>query len=34
MGLFQKNSASVMDWCSANKSESLFAGLQRAFEKK
>lgn len=34
MGLFQKNAASVMDWCSANKSESVMAGLQRAFEKK
>jgi hypothetical protein len=34
MGLFQKNAASVMDWCSSNKSESVMAGLQRAFEKK
>jgi hypothetical protein len=34
MGLFLKNSASVMDWCSSNKSESIFAGLQRAFDKK
>jgi hypothetical protein len=34
MGLFQKNSASVMDWCASNKSESLMAGLQRAFDKK
>jgi len=34
MGLFQKNSASVMDWCASNKSESVMAGLQRAFDKK
>lgn len=32
--LFRKNTASVMDWCNANKSESVMAGLQRAFEKK
>ncbi|WP_457797990.1 HdeA/HdeB family chaperone [Methylocystis sp. S23] len=32
--LFQKNVASVMEWCAANKSESVMAGLQRAFEKK
>jgi hypothetical protein len=34
LGLFQKNAASVMDWCSANKSESVMAGLQRAYDKK
>jgi hypothetical protein len=34
MGLFKKNTASVMSWCSSNKSESLMAGLQRAFEQK
>lgn len=34
MGLFQKNAASVMDWCASNKSESVMAGLQRAFDKK
>lgn len=33
-GLFMKNTASVMDWCSSNKSESVMAGLQRAFDKK
>jgi hypothetical protein len=32
--LFQKNTASVLDWCGANKSEAVFAGLQRAFDKK
>jgi hypothetical protein len=32
--LFQKNVASVMDWCAANKSEAVFAGLERAFMKK
>ncbi|PPD41520.1 MAG: hypothetical protein CTY15_13465 [Methylocystis sp.] len=31
--LFQKNAASVMDWCSSNKGESVMAGLQRAFAK-
>lgn len=34
MGYFMKNSASVMDWCSAHQSESVMAGLQRAFDKK
>lgn len=34
VGLFQKNFASVTDWCAANKSESVMAGLQRAFDKK
>lgn len=34
VGLFQKNSASVMNWCAGNKSESVMAGLQRAFDKK
>jgi hypothetical protein len=34
VGLFQKNVASVMDWCASNKSESVMAGLQRAFDKK
>jgi hypothetical protein len=32
--LFQKNVSSVMDWCAANKSESVFAGLERAYMKK
>ncbi len=32
--LFQKNAASVMNWCSSNKSEAVMAGLERAFEKK
>lgn len=32
--LFQKNAASVTEWCAANKSESVMAGLQRAFDKK
>lgn len=32
--LFQKNVASVMAWCGSNKSESVMAGLQRAYEKK
>jgi hypothetical protein len=34
VGLFQKNVASVIDWCDSNKSESVMAGLQRAYEKK
>jgi HdeA/HdeB family len=34
MGYFQKNSASVKDWCASNPSQSVMAGLQRAFEKK
>jgi hypothetical protein len=34
VGLFQKNVASVLDWCAANKSESVMAGLQRAYDKK
>lgn len=34
VSLFQKNVASVIDWCGSNKSESVFAGLQRASEKK
>jgi hypothetical protein len=33
MGLFQKNAASVHDWCLSNKSESVMVGLQRAYEK-
>jgi hypothetical protein len=33
MGKFQQNFASVMDWCAANKSEAVMAGLQRAFDK-
>lgn len=32
--LFQKNVASVMDWCASNKSEAVFAGLERAYQKK
>jgi HdeA/HdeB family len=34
LGLFHKNYDSVMSWCASNKSESVMAGLQRAFEKK
>jgi hypothetical protein len=34
LGLFHKNYDSVMSWCESNKSESVMAGLQRAFEKK
>lgn len=34
MGLFLKNSASVKDWCASNPSESVMAGLQRAFDQK
>jgi hypothetical protein len=34
MGLFQKNTASVLDWCKSNKNESVMAGLERATEKK
>ena len=33
MGKFQQNFTSVMDWCAANKSEPVMAGLQRAFDK-
>ena len=32
MGKFQQNFTSVMDWCAANKSETVMAGLQRAFD--
>ena len=34
MGKFQQNFSSVMDWCAANKSEAVMAGLQRAFDQK
>ena len=34
LGYFQKNSASVKNWCASNPSQSVMAGLQRAFEKK
>lgn len=34
MGYFQQNSASVRDWCNSHQSESVMAGLQRAFDKK
>jgi hypothetical protein len=34
LSLFKQNVASVKDWCSSNPSESVMAGLQRAFEKK
>ncbi|MDJ0449290.1 MULTISPECIES: HdeA/HdeB family chaperone [Methylocystis] len=34
VSLFLKNAASVTDWCASNKSESVMAGLQRAFDKK
>lgn len=30
MSLFQKNTASVLDWCKSNKSESVMVGLERA----
>ena len=30
VGLFQKNFKSVMSWCAFNKSDSVFAGLERA----
>lgn len=33
-GLFQKNVASVKDWCASHTSEAVMTGLQRAFEKK
>jgi len=33
LGLFKKNVASVHDWCVSNKSESVMAGLQRAYAK-
>ncbi|WP_424360127.1 HdeA/HdeB family chaperone [Methylocystis parvus] len=32
--LFQKNVASVMDWCASNKGESVFNGLERASQQK
>ncbi len=32
MGLFQKNFNSVMSWCASNKSEAVFAGLERAMQ--
>jgi hypothetical protein len=34
MGLFQKNFKSVMSWCAFNKSDSVFAGLERAMQAK
>ncbi|MGJ0507204.1 MAG: HdeA/HdeB family chaperone [Methylocystis sp.] len=34
MTLFQKNTASVLDWCKSNKGESVMVGLERATEKK
>jgi len=34
VGLFHKNFDGVMNWCASNKSESVMAGLQRAFDKK
>lgn len=34
MSLFQKNTASVLDWCKSNKNESVMVGLERAVEKK
>lgn len=34
MGLFQKNFKSVMSWCAFNKSEAVFAGLERAVQAK
>jgi hypothetical protein len=34
VGLFHKNYDSVMGWCASNKSESVMAGVQRAFDKK
>ena len=33
MALFHKNYDSVISWCGSNKSESVMAGLQRAFDK-
>jgi HdeA/HdeB family len=30
MGLFQKNTASVLSWCQSNKNETVMAGLERA----
>jgi hypothetical protein len=30
MTLFQKNTASVLDWCKSNKNESVMVGLERA----
>lgn len=33
MGYFQKNFASVKDWCASNKDQSIMAGLERAFNK-
>jgi hypothetical protein len=34
VALFQKNSASVKEWCASNPSQSVLAGLTRAFDKK
>ncbi|WP_036285089.1 HdeA/HdeB family chaperone [Methylocystis sp. ATCC 49242] len=34
LGLFQKNVASVREWCGSHQSESVMAGLQRAIDKK
>lgn len=33
LGLFKKNVASVQDWCASNKSESVMAGMHRAYDK-
>jgi hypothetical protein len=30
MALFQKNTASVLDWCKSNKDQSVMTGLERA----
>lgn len=30
MALFQKNTASVLDWCKSNKDQTVMAGLERA----
>ncbi len=30
LNLFQKNVASVLEWCQANKNETVMAGLERA----
>jgi hypothetical protein len=30
MTLYQKNTASVHDWCKSNKNESVMVGLERA----
>lgn len=34
MGYFAKNTASVKEWCASHQSESVMAGVQRAFDKK